>query len=191
MARKKAFDPSERLETAKDLFWRKGYHATSMQDLVDAMKLHRGSIYDTYGNKHQLFLKSLKAYTTQISKEYKQAASGTASPRKAIEAVIQAAVQRTFREGKACMSVKSSFELAPIDEEVSILLKKQIEGLIRMLEELLVEAQDAGEIKKEQDPALLARFIVSSFSGFWQMYVLFDNKEMVDNLAELLLKKIG
>lgn len=190
MARKKEFDPSERLVKARNLFWEKGYHATSMQDLVDRMRLNRGSIYNTFGNKHTIFLDSLKNYSAQVLKEYKQAASGKTSPLEAIKAIVNGAVQRTFRENKACMAVKSSFEMAPVDKEVADLLRSQNHDLVSMLEQLLKEAQKAGEVNEDNNPTETARFIVSNFSGLWQMYVLFENKKMVNNLAKFLLQKI-
>ncbi|MGO2638704.1 MAG: TetR/AcrR family transcriptional regulator, partial [Enterococcus viikkiensis] len=59
MARVKEFDETEVLTKAMQLFWQQGYEKTSMQELVDVMGIHRRSIYDTFGDKHQLFLKSL------------------------------------------------------------------------------------------------------------------------------------
>ncbi len=76
MARKKEFDPEERMEKARDLFWEKGYNATSMEDLVQTMGLNRGSIYDTYGDKHSLYLQCLGNYAAEKLKEHKEAAFG-------------------------------------------------------------------------------------------------------------------
>ncbi len=54
--RHKAFDPSTVLNEAVDVFWTQGYEATSVQDLVDHMGINRFSMYDTFGNKHELFM---------------------------------------------------------------------------------------------------------------------------------------
>src|ERR1700754_4407625 len=62
MARTKEFDENEVLSKAVDLFWLKGYNATSMQDLVDGLGISRSSLYDTYGDKHTLFIKALESY---------------------------------------------------------------------------------------------------------------------------------
>ncbi len=74
MPRNKEFDYDEKLIVARDLFWKKGYNATSMNDLVDAMEINRSSIYLTYGNKHDLFLKSLTNYIQKKDKQYRLAA---------------------------------------------------------------------------------------------------------------------
>jgi TetR/AcrR family transcriptional repressor of nem operon len=62
MARTKDFDENEVLKKAVDIFWLKGYSATSMQDLVDGLGISRSSLYDTYGDKHTLFMKALESY---------------------------------------------------------------------------------------------------------------------------------
>ena len=137
MARNKAFEPEERLEKAKCLFWQKGYNATSMQDLVDTMGLNRGSIYDTYGDKHSLFLQCLRSYTEAMFEDYRKVAEETKSPIKAIEKIIKKAAIRTVEEERTCMGVKSTFELGSVDEEVHALLKQNTSDLTALLKDLL------------------------------------------------------
>jgi TetR/AcrR family transcriptional repressor of nem operon len=62
MARTKEFDPEAALRAALELFWRRGYEATSMSDLVEHLGIGRASIYATFGNKHDLYLKALESY---------------------------------------------------------------------------------------------------------------------------------
>jgi len=190
MARNKAFDPEERLEKARNLFWEKGFHATSMQDLVEAMQLNRASIYDTYGDKHALFLQCLANYAADKLEDYKRAAAGAGSPIQAVECIIRRAMERTLQEGMACMVVKSSFELGETDREVHAFLKKDGARLQRVFEELLVKAQAAGEINPHRDPAMLASFIVSGFSGLWQTNIVAGNKKRVRQMTDFLIEVI-
>lgn len=62
MARPKTFDHDQVLDRAVELFWRKGYEATSIQDLVEAMGIQRGSLYAAFGSKQDLFLAVLDRY---------------------------------------------------------------------------------------------------------------------------------
>lgn len=190
MARSKAFEPEERLEKAKCLFQQKGYNATSMQDLVDTMGLNRGSIYDTYGDKHSLFLQCLRSYTESTFENYQRTATETKSPMKAIEKIIKRAALRTVAEGMTCMGVKSTFELASVDEEVHAILRENTTNMISVLKELLKKAQKAGEISAKRDPEVLAGFIVSNFTGFWQFYLVYGDGELVQQQAEFLIKSI-
>ena len=62
MPRPKEFNPGEALEKAMQAFWHKGYEATSMEDLLNAMDINRGSLYATFGDKRELFLKAMNLY---------------------------------------------------------------------------------------------------------------------------------
>ncbi|KAA2299393.1 helix-turn-helix transcriptional regulator, partial [Clostridioides difficile] len=67
MARGKEFEESVVLDKAMRLFWEQGYEKTSMTDLVNHMGIHRKSLYDTFGDKHTLFLKAVDLYDHKIS----------------------------------------------------------------------------------------------------------------------------
>ncbi|WP_353723062.1 TetR/AcrR family transcriptional regulator [Dyadobacter sp. 676] len=190
MARNKAFEPEERLEKAKCLFWQKGYNATSMQDLVETMGLNRGSIYDTYGDKHSLFLQCLRSYTESVFEDYRKLAEEVKSPLKAVEKIIRKAALRTIDEEKTCLGVKSTFELASVDSEVHAILKENTSRLVAVLKDLLKKAQKAGEINGKRDPEMLANFIVSNFTGFWQFYLVYGDSELVQQQAEFLIKSV-
>lgn len=187
MARLKEFNPNEKLEKARDLFWKKGYHATSMQDLVNDMRINRGSMYDTFGDKHKLFIDSLQSYVAETHNEYKKAVSGETSPMKSIEKIIHKAIKRSFEEGKVCMVVKSSFEMAPLDNGIKELLQRSTDALTRIFEDLLLKAQEAGEFDPKRDAKETAAFIVATFAGFWQMQALYENRKMIDQLAKNLM----
>jgi TetR/AcrR family transcriptional repressor of nem operon len=190
MARNKEFDVAERLGKAKDLFWEKGYNATSMQDLVNVMELNPGSIYGTFGGKHQLFIESLKLYSKQTLDAYENAAAKSGSPFGSVKAIIQKAIQRAFTENKSCMVVKTSFELGSVDIDAHQLLKQQILELIAFLEKLLKLGQDAGEINPDKDAKVMATFIVGNFAGFWQMQVLLDDKELGVATSNFLIESL-
>jgi TetR/AcrR family transcriptional regulator, transcriptional repressor for nem operon len=190
MARSKEFDPEERLEKARDLFREKGYHATSMQDLVDTMKLNRGSIYDTYGDKHALFLQCLSKYADETMREYKSAAAGAKSPVQAITQIIHKAVEKSLAEGKSCMVVKTSFELEGTDKAAHDIIRHQGEALVSVFESLLKQAQETGEIRSGKDPNLIAIFIVSNFTGFWQLNISKGDPQLIHRLAEYLIQLI-
>jgi len=75
--RTKAFDINQVLDKAVLTFWSKGYEATSIPALEIEMSIKRQSLYDTFGNKHRLFLSSLQRYHEQIIvKKYCQAING-------------------------------------------------------------------------------------------------------------------
>ncbi|MNC70346.1 HTH-type transcriptional repressor ComR [compost metagenome] len=69
MGRTKEFEINEVLDKTIQLFWMQGYEKTSMQDLVDFMGIHRRSIYDTFGDKHALYMKALQRYESTQNKK--------------------------------------------------------------------------------------------------------------------------
>ncbi|SEI92740.1 transcriptional regulator, TetR family [Myroides marinus] len=190
MARNKEFDTTQALEKARDLFWEKGYQATSMQDLVSQMQINRGSLYDTYGDKHQLFLESLQNYANETFEEYKAIAKREKSPLKAIEKIVKKAIDRSFDQNKVCMIVKSSFEMAPLDEQVKNRLIQLNNILVSIIQELIVKAQDVGEVSKEKNAQYTAQFIVGSFAGLWQMQTLYDDKKILLQMAKSIVNSL-
>ena len=186
MARTKEFDPAERLLRARSLFWEKGYQATSMEDLVQGMGLNRGSIYDTYGDKHALYLQCLKSYVCEAETCYKAMAAEYDSPMEALEQIVYKAAAITVQEQKSCMAVKASFELGNSDAEAYKVLRANADTITRLFATLLVKAQEKGELSGDKDPQLLARFVQSSLSGFWQHFALYHDPAKVRKLVRQL-----
>ncbi|MGL6102693.1 MAG: TetR/AcrR family transcriptional regulator, partial [Exiguobacterium acetylicum] len=88
MARSKEFDEQVVLRKAMDVFWAQGYEKTSMQDLVDRMGIHRRSIYDTFGDKHSLFVAALAEYERFITNEMERIIDRSPSVKQAIQDVF-------------------------------------------------------------------------------------------------------
>jgi len=191
MARIKEFDYDEKLEAARNLFWQKGYHATSIHDLVDVLKLNRSSIYQTYGNKHDLFIKCLSNYIIKKNDEYKITVKKTGSPLEAVKLLIKSVVRNMVQEAKTCMSVKTTFELGKIDNETQKLLNKQANDSVKLISELLHSAKEKGELAEGKDPDMIAYFIVASFSSIWNADILFNDKKLTQKLTDHLIGTIN
>lgn len=79
MARTKEFDVDAVLLKSMQLFWEHGYEKTTMQDLVSHMEIHKGSIYDTFGNKQSLYVRALKRYSDMFEQSLKRRMADTRS----------------------------------------------------------------------------------------------------------------
>ena len=114
MARQKEFNPDEVLHKAMEVFWRRGYEGASMQDLVKHMGINRQSIYDTFGDKHSLFLQSLDRYREIESRKVfavlERPGSVKKNLRQLFEEVVSRAVSAEGRRG--CFVGNSMSELA-------------------------------------------------------------------------------
>jgi len=190
MARNKEFDYDDKLEIVRNLFWEKGYNATSMHDIVETMNLNRSSIYDTYGNKRDLFLKCLSNYASFKENQYLKASKAKEKAIEALEYVIRDVVEQTLTDNKSCLIVKTIFEVAPFDEEIKLLLQKRGNTLQSILEDLIIQAQKDGDIKSKRDANIIARYILSSFSTYWSHYILSNNKKEVIEMVDFMTEQI-
>lgn len=190
MARNKEFDYTEKLEIARNLFWEKGYNATSMHDIVAALGINRSSIYDTYGNKHNLFLLSLTNYAVYKENQYLKAASAKETAIDALEYIIRDVVRQTLTDNKACLIVKTIFEVAAADKEIKSFLIKKGAVLQSILEKYIAQAQKDNSIKSNSNSTVIARYIISSFSSFWSHYILTQNKEEVNEMVDFLIEQL-
>jgi TetR/AcrR family transcriptional repressor of nem operon len=167
MARTKNFDELESLEKALNLFWRKGYNATSIHDLVETMGINRASIYATWGDKHSLYIEALKRYRQKSSSwllnEIRTEQSALAIIRNFVYHTIE--TNSNDRERKGCFMVNASTELSNQDADVREIILDDRNTMEKVLSQLITEAQQSGEITSSHASQSLARFIFNSVSG--------------------------
>ena len=190
MPRQKEFDYDEKLVAARNLFWQKGYNATSMNDLVNALQINRSSLYLTYGSKHDLFLKSLGNYIQVKENAYRKAAEKNEAPLKAVENVVRYVLKTILQDNKTCLALNSTFELSRTDKDVNKLLKKQAMTGVQLFEKLLQQAKDAGELSTDKEPRALAHFILSGMTSIWNTHILFSDEKLTRQMTDLLLRTI-
>lgn len=150
-----------------DLFWCKGYEAASMDGLTQAMGIGRGSLYDTYRNKHELFLEALRLARRRNGLDPARLLDDGCSPRQAIErvfaVVIDEAVDDPRRRG--CMIVNAIVELAAHDPAVAAEGRAAIEQTEAGLAWLVEQGQRRGELSGDLDPDSVACFLANSLNG--------------------------
>ncbi|QNL51847.1 TetR/AcrR family transcriptional regulator [Olivibacter sp. SDN3] len=189
MPRNKEFDYDKKLKTARDIFWKKGYNATTMNDLVDAMQINRSSLYLAYGNKHDLFLKSLTNYIQKKDKQYSQAAKKSEEPLEAVKNIIYSVFESALQDNN-CLFTNSVFELAPTDKEVSKLLTKQTLKAVGLFEKLLKQAKENGTLQSDKDPLALAHFLVSGLVSIYNTHILFADRKLTKQTTDILIESI-
>ena len=148
MARTKAFDQTEVLEKALQIFWKQGYDATSMQDLVDGLGISRSSIYGTFGDKRQLYLSALREYQRQSTENLAQVLAANPSPRRAIEQLLRGTVSGAASdlEGKGCFMVNAAVEEAAYAADIAQLSRENKTQVETVFSDLVRRGQAMGEI---------------------------------------------
>ena len=167
MARTKEFDTDEVLNKAIDLFWDKGYNGCSMQDVVDGLGLSRSSIYETFGDKRQLFLEALKKYqragVEEMEKNLDKATDIRQVLTKVFESVLPDDLHCTVRKG--CFMVNTAVELASHDPEIAAIVKANRQEVEDILTKAIKKGQRTGQVTSTLDPRSIARFIYTNLSG--------------------------
>lgn len=167
MARAKEFDPDRALDDAISLFWRRGYEATSMSDLVGALGVARASLYATFGDKHSLYLKALDRYTERRDPVVVERLSAAGSGLAAVRAFVAeyGAEIIADEQPRGCLIVNTAVERLPDDAEAALRVRTSWLTLEVALTAALSRAKAEGELSGESDPRALAGFVVVFLQG--------------------------
>lgn len=167
MARTKEFDPDTALSAALDLFWQRGYEATSMADLVGHLGVSRASIYATFGDKHELYLAALDHYLRTRDAELIAVLSqpGPALPTVRTLVETSAAQSADDRVRRGCFVVNTAVELLPGDQDAARRVAASWNTLEVALAGALTRARAQGELGSDRDPRGLARFLLVLLQG--------------------------
>ncbi|MEL6980048.1 MAG: helix-turn-helix domain-containing protein [Pseudomonadota bacterium] len=191
MARPAAYDRDEIVAKALKLFWRKGYQATSLKDLEQALDMRPGSIYAAFGSKEGLFAETLDAYAARSTAAFAETMAAAPSPLAGLAAHARAlGCLDDSAPSRACMLVKTVLE-TPDDDPA---LRRQAEAAIAAIEAAFADgfraAQEAGEIAPSADPAHLASRLQSQIFGLRAYAQRTDAGPRVAALAEDIAREI-
>ncbi len=167
MARTKDFDEKDVLAKAVCLFWHKGYNATSMQDLVDNLGISRSSLYDTYGDKHTLYLRALDAYQQAGVLRIEKLIANASNAKEAITRLIRLFTNEILNDEqqKGCFIVNAEIETAPHDIKVNELITKNEQVMEDAFHKVVAQGQQNGDITSKTDARALARFLMNTVKG--------------------------
>ncbi|GAA2258190.1 TetR family transcriptional regulator [Streptomyces ruber] len=168
MARTKEFDPDAALQSALELFWRRGYEATSMSDLVEHLGIGRASLYATFGSKHELYLKALDRYSENQSPLLLRELSRPGPALPAVRAVVRRFATEAASDEerlRGCLVVNTATELAPHDDAAALRVVRSWDHLETLLHAALARAQAQGELPEDRDPRALARMLLVLMQG--------------------------
>ncbi len=192
MARPREFNVDQALDAALDVFWAKGYEATSLCDLLDAMDLSKSSLYDTFGSKHELYLKAIDRYVGERTEGHERAFLSAPSGRQAIEGAFRQIIDDAT--GKApyqgCFAMNCAMERAQSDDEAAERVKQAFKRYQRNYEIVIRRAQAAGEIPASKDARALARFLTSSAHGLHVTAKANPDCEVLEDIVSTILEAL-
>jgi TetR/AcrR family transcriptional repressor of nem operon len=161
MAGVKQFDQNEVLDRAMAAFWSRGYEATSIDDLVEATGIGRGSLYGTFGDKRQLFLTALDRYWNTVAAQMIAELSDP-DGRRAIERMFDVLIRRASDPGvpRGCLITNTSLECPTCGDEIARKIAERMGQQETAIYEVLRKAQTDGTLSPTQDARALARFFL-------------------------------
>ena len=166
MARPKEFDREAALAAAMQVFWAKGYDATSTDDLRHAIGIGRQSLYDTFGGKRTLYLEALRRYQDDSVAARIKTLRAAASPLSAIEQFLVAVARETpTQRAMGCMGVRAICDFGTSDPDVSALGKSAGTVVESALEDTLREAKAKNEVRSSLNVRAAAQFLQATLTG--------------------------
>lgn len=191
MARTKEFDPDAALQDALELFWERGYAATSMEDLVERLGVARASLYATFGTKHELYFKALDRYRESHGPVERLSQPGPALP--AVRELVRdfAAEAAGDRRRRGCFVLNTAIELVPADETAARRVAAAWGEMETALESALRRARAQGELSADADPRSLARFLLVLLQGLKAVGKGAPDAERLREAAEQALRLLA
>ncbi|MBL6952168.1 MAG: TetR/AcrR family transcriptional regulator [Alphaproteobacteria bacterium] len=163
----KNYDETEVLERATYAFWARGYEATSMNNLVEATGINRGSIYAAYTNKHNLFIQALRHYDKVYRADYLEYVARQYAPREAIIVVFEDAAKNTGGEDTpgGCLLVNTMLEMSPHDREVRDFVNNCLQGVEDFFFSRIEAGKKAETVSTSESSRNTARALLGLFLG--------------------------
>lgn len=167
MPRPRAFTEEEVLKKAADLFWKQGFHATSMDNLVKALGINRASIYNTFGGKKALFEKALQSYQNENKTRIDVFLAKQTSIKEGIKNLFLLEINDMFNDcdRKGCMVVNCTTELLPTDKDFLKIAMKNRENFTLFFKNYLQKGVNNGEIASTKNLDAIAGLLFTLYNG--------------------------
>jgi TetR/AcrR family transcriptional repressor of nem operon len=192
MPRAKEFDPDQVLDRATGIFWKKGYEATSIADLVEHMGINRFSLYSTFGDKHQLFLAACDRYEKWMVEGGLGVLESSTEGLSAVRTYLVGLVDRyTTDDGsRGCFMTNTTVELAPHDPKAAEKTGAYLHRLQAAFYHALVRAHQSGEMTQGHRLNDYARFLTSTAQGLAVLAKVSPKREILDAIVDVTMASL-
>ncbi|MNW36614.1 HTH-type transcriptional repressor ComR [compost metagenome] len=188
MARSKEFEEKEVLDKAMRLFWEQGYEKTSMTELVEHMGIHRRSLYDTFGDKHSLFLKAMDRFDDKIIAALAGGVKRSKTASEALQFIFSFMIDGDEDTPAGCLMVNSAVELAARDVEVDNKSTKAFTTAEQLLREIILWGQRDGEFTSTYNAEELAEYLHNVWIGLRVMARTSASREKLHRITHISMK---
>ncbi|AVX04994.1 HTH-type transcriptional repressor ComR [Maritalea myrionectae] len=164
---KKNFDLDEATLKATEVFWAKGYEATSITDLVNAMAVNKGSLYNAFGSKKDLFVRALMQYDRLYRQRLLTEMAAIDDPVASIEALFDRMIEESAadRQRKGCMLVNTALELPHHDPDIQKMVTSALLEFELFFETCVKRGHKQGTISNKIDAQAAAKSLLAQVVG--------------------------
>lgn len=189
MARHKEFDCDQALHQAMEVFWARGYEAASIQDLLAHMRINRQSLYDTFGDKHALYLRALDRYQEVENRKLFQLLEKSGSVKKALRQLFMGVVEGALcdRQRRGCFMGNAMSELAGRCKATADKTRNNMEAIEGAFHRALLRGKKDGELQGLRDPRAVARFLYSTLQGLVLMAKATQDRKKLEDVVKITL----
>jgi TetR/AcrR family transcriptional repressor of nem operon len=190
MARPREFDASTAVDRAMEVFWTKGYEATSLDELCDATGLSRSSLYATFGSKRNLLLLSVDRYAERRTPDFEAALAGGRPIREAVAALLRELINQIVSGAgrRGCFLGNCAAELPRSDRTALARVRQGLGGMEATFRDALERAKSRGELRAIADVDALARFLTAGFQGLRLVGKVNPDPATLEDIAGTMLR---
>jgi TetR/AcrR family transcriptional repressor of nem operon len=190
MARPREFDADTALERVMEVYWSKGYEATSIDDLCDATGLSRSSLYATFGGKRELLLQSVDRYVDRRSPNIAATLAKQLSIRESLAALLREFVDQIVSGAgrRGCFLGNCAAELPRGDRAALAHVRDGLQRTEAIFRDALVRAGERGELPPGADANALARFLTAGFQGLRLVGKVNPDRSVLEDIAKSMLR---
>ena len=185
MARPREFDLDDVIDKAMHVFWAKGFHATSLDDICAATQLNRSSLYSVFSDKRALFLRTIDRYGEREAAHVLEALSRPVAVGSAITTFFADLVEQMVagRGRRGCLIGNTAIEVAVHDSEIGTSVCRNLERVETAFRQGLAQAKARSEISEQSDIGALARYFVAGTQGLRLIGKTTSNREVLEDIA--------
>ena len=185
MARVKAFDEERAIDQAVDCFWSRGYEATSVRDLGEAMGIGGASLYNAFGDKRTLFVKCLERYANRSSRERMARIEEKHAPKAAIRTFMAEIIERSLKDPdcKGCLLVNSALDVAPHDAAIGKAVAGYLDEIRDFFRRNIETARRAGTMPKSIDAEVVSGHLLGVLMGIRALTRVKPDRKLLESVA--------
>ncbi|PGB68972.1 TetR/AcrR family transcriptional regulator [Bacillus wiedmannii] len=192
MARLREFDEEKALDAAMQLFWEKGYAATSLSDLTAKMEIQKPSLYSAFGDKEGLFEAALRRYTNLHAANIRTKLQNEQSVKGAIRTFFENMLEEEYKKefSKGCFCINTMVELAPHNEKFEVLTREHQMYLAVIFQELITKGIRSGELQSDLNAKALAQTLVTSLIGLTVLMKSRPERSVIENSISIIVSLV-